>query len=71
MDQNRIQDWREICEAAATELDPAKLMHLIAELTRALDDRDKNKKRKTLTGNNNDETPSCKVNPQFEESSAA
>ena len=40
MDQDRTKDWREICKAAASELNPAKLMDLIAELTRALDERD-------------------------------
>jgi hypothetical protein len=41
MDQDRVKDWRELCKAAANELDPKKLMALIAEITRALDERDK------------------------------
>ena len=41
MDQDRGKDWRELCQAAATELDPKKLMALIAEITRALDERDR------------------------------
>lgn len=40
MDQDRVKDWRELCTAAANELDPKKLMALIAEITRALDERD-------------------------------
>ena len=40
MDQDRGKDWRELCQAAATELDPKKLMALIAEISRALDERD-------------------------------
>jgi hypothetical protein len=40
MDQDRGKDWRELCQAAATELDPKKLMALIAEMSRALDERD-------------------------------
>ena len=40
MDQDRVKDWRELCKAAANELDPKKLMALIAEITRALDERD-------------------------------
>lgn len=40
MDQDHAKDWRELCEAAANELDPKKLMALIAEMTRALDERD-------------------------------
>ncbi|MGC1687821.1 MAG: hypothetical protein WA734_19485 [Candidatus Acidiferrales bacterium] len=41
MDQDRVKDWRELCKTAANELDPKKLMALIAEITRALDERDK------------------------------
>ncbi len=40
MDQDRVKDWRELCEAAANEPDPKKLMAPIAEITRALDERD-------------------------------
>jgi hypothetical protein len=40
MDQDRVKDWRELCKAAANELDPKKLMALIAEISRALDERD-------------------------------
>jgi hypothetical protein len=39
---HRIKDWRELCRAAANESDPAKLINLIAELTKALDERNKN-----------------------------
>jgi len=49
MDQDRPKDWRELCKAAATELDPAKLMNLVAEINRALDERDQ--KRKTSIEN--------------------
>jgi hypothetical protein len=40
MDQDRVKDWWELCGAAANERDPKKLMALIAEITRALDERD-------------------------------
>jgi hypothetical protein len=40
MDQDRVRDWRELCKAAANEPDPKKLMALIAEIIRALDERD-------------------------------
>jgi hypothetical protein len=33
------RDWKAICEAATKEQDPEKLMVLIAELMRALDER--------------------------------
>lgn len=38
MEQDR--EWRELCKPAANELDPQKLMALIAEITRTLDERD-------------------------------
>jgi hypothetical protein len=38
---DRTKDWRELCRETATELDPVKLMKLIAELTRALNERDR------------------------------
>ena len=53
MDRDHTKDWREICKAAANEPDPEKLMDLIIELTKALDDRDK--KRRNVTGENPDE----------------
>lgn len=42
---HRTKDWRELCTEAATELDPVKLMNLIAELTRALNERNLNGQR--------------------------
>ena len=33
MDQDRVKDWRELCKAAANEVDPKKLMALIGEIT--------------------------------------
>jgi len=44
-DRPKDKDWRELCKAAANEPDPDKLMDLIVELNRALDEREK--KRKT------------------------
>jgi hypothetical protein len=59
MDDRRPKDWRELCELAAKELDPKKLMDLIIEINNALDERER--KRKTDMGNasrNNHETSS-------------
>ena len=50
MDRDRTKDWRELCKAVANEHDPAKLMDLIVELTKALDELDK--KRRNRTGEN-------------------
>ena len=52
MDQDHARDWRELCKAAANEVDPRKLMALVAEITRALDERDK--KRNIAIKNEND-----------------
>jgi hypothetical protein len=38
MDKRREQNWRELCEAAAAEQDPNKLMALVAELNKVLDE---------------------------------
>ena len=38
MDKLREQNWRELCQAAATEQDPNKLIALVAELNKVLDE---------------------------------
>jgi len=48
-------DWQELCKKAANELDPSKLMQLIAELTKALDER--NHKRSTSLDRGDDKDP--------------
>lgn len=50
MDRDQAKDWRELCKAAAQELDPAKLTDIIAELIKSLDERDRN--RPNGTGEN-------------------
>jgi hypothetical protein len=35
----RTRDWRKLCEAAAKEQDPEKLMALVMELNKALEER--------------------------------
>ena len=54
MNQDRTRNWRELCEAVATELDPAKLMDLIAELSKALDQCDQ-KGRNAGEGSNSED----------------
>ena len=51
MDQHQTKDWRELCKAAASEPDPNKLMALVAEITKALDERDD--RRNAIRGNDN------------------
>jgi hypothetical protein len=56
MDSKKAQpkDWRELCKAAACELDPQRLMELIGELTRALDERDRQPKDASNSLDRND-----------------
>jgi hypothetical protein len=39
MDQGSDKNWQELCQAAATEQDPKKLMMFVAEIIKTLDDR--------------------------------
>jgi hypothetical protein len=41
MSRNNPKDWRELCRKAQEELDPDKLMDLIVEINKALDEHDK------------------------------
>lgn len=38
MDQGHEKDWRELCQAAATEEDPNKLEALVEEINKTLDE---------------------------------
>jgi hypothetical protein len=38
-DKDRTKEWRELCKAAANEMDPEKLQDLIVEINKALDER--------------------------------
>ncbi len=49
MDKLREQNWRELCQAAATEQDPNKLIALVAELNKVLDEQHRN--HETAAGN--------------------
>lgn len=40
MAANQPKDWRKLCEAAAKEENPHKLMELVSEINKALDERD-------------------------------
>ena len=62
MDQDGKNNWRELCRKAASELDPEKLMQLIAELTKALDERDKDRKG-PRTRNDGDTRQSLRSEP--------
>jgi hypothetical protein len=44
MDQGSDKNWQDLCQAAATEQDPKKLMMLVAEIIEKLDDRNRRSK---------------------------
>jgi hypothetical protein len=39
MAESKRKDWRELCTAAAKELDPDKLASLVHQIIQAIDDR--------------------------------
>jgi hypothetical protein len=57
MDQGSDKNLRDLCQAAATEQDPKKLMTVVAEIIETLDNR--NRRREPLTANmqDRDEAP--------------
>ena len=52
MDQGSDKNWQDLCQAAATEQDPKKLMVLVSEIIETLDDR--NRRREPLMANMQD-----------------
>lgn len=52
MDQGTDKNWRDLCQSAATEQDPKKLMMIVAEIIETLDDR--NRRREPLIANMQD-----------------
>lgn len=52
---NHPKDWRKLCEAASKEEDPDKLMALVAEINKLLDERDLNRNR--IFGSEKDRVP--------------
>jgi hypothetical protein len=44
MDQGSDKNWQDLCQAAATEQDPKKLMLLVSEIIERLDDRNRRTK---------------------------
>ncbi|HEU0049325.1 MAG TPA: hypothetical protein VFQ43_17195 [Nitrososphaera sp.] len=43
MTQDARKDWRDLCRAAVAESDPAKLIAIVNELNRELDEEQKKK----------------------------
>jgi hypothetical protein len=54
MNQKPDNKWRELCQAAATEQDSKKLMELVAEIVKRLDERHR-KLKLAVTKNDRDE----------------
>lgn len=46
MQHEEKEHWMTLCQQAAVEQDPERLMHLIAEINRMLDEKEKRLKRK-------------------------
>jgi hypothetical protein len=44
MDQNRDDKWRKLCETAAIEQDSKRLIELVTEIIKELDERDRRRK---------------------------
>jgi hypothetical protein len=45
MQGEKAQQWRSLCEQAAIEQDPEKLMWLVAEINRLLDEKEQRLKQ--------------------------
>lgn len=53
MNGDKREEWMRLCELASKEQDPDKLMGLVQEITRLLDERERQlKSRRTTTGGN-------------------
>jgi hypothetical protein len=44
------EHWMTLCQQAAVEQDPERLLHFIAEITRMLDEKDKRLRREQSDG---------------------
>jgi hypothetical protein len=63
MDQGSDKNWQDLCQAAATEQDPKKLMMLVAEIIEMLDDRNRRFRSPVVRGQDCDESPFPSVRP--------
>jgi len=54
MNQVTDKTWQDLCQAAATEQDPKKLMMLVAQIIKKLDDRDRKDSAPAVNNNNKD-----------------
>jgi hypothetical protein len=63
MDQGSDKNWQDLCQAAATEQDPKKLMRLVAEIIKTLDDRNRRFKSPVVKRQDRDGSPFLHVYP--------
>ena len=63
MDQGSDKNWQDLCQAAATEQDPKKLMMLVAEIIETLDDRNRRSKSPVVKRQDGDGSPFRNVYP--------
>jgi hypothetical protein len=54
MSEGKRKDWRELCAAVSNERDSNKLVFLIDELIRALDDQERAPRVVAISGNADD-----------------
>ena len=47
MKGEKLEQWRQLCELAAIEQDPEKLLALVKEINRLLDEKEKRLRRKS------------------------
>lgn len=63
MDQGSDKNWQDLCQAAATEQDPKKLMILVAEIIETLDDRNKRPEPPVVNREDREGSPFSNVYP--------
>ena len=61
MNQVTDKTWQDLCQAAATEQDPKKLMMLVAQIIKKLDDRDRKDSAPTVNGKDCERSSSTNV----------
>jgi len=52
MKGEKLEQWRQLCELAATEQDPERLLALVKEINRLLDEKEKRLRGKSEQSGN-------------------
>jgi hypothetical protein len=51
MKGEKLEQWRQLCELAALEQDPERLLALVKEINRLLDEKEQRLRQKPASGN--------------------